>query len=377
MKKRLLKRLLTFSIFIMTVASLLAGCGSDSGGSDSDTITIGVTLPLSGAVAGEGVPSLDAINLAVKQVNEAGGINGRQIKIISEDDEASPTSAASLANKLVDNDAIIAVIGSYNSSCALAQVDIFAEGNLPVISSGATSPALTGCSDYFYRTAPNDAVCGTQAADFLHSLGLTKIALFYENDDYGVGIANTFRAQCETLGMEIVTTQTFVYGETVDFSTQLTATAATDAEAMFVAGCVTEPGLICDQRSNYGCGNLTVLLGNGAYTKEIFDYSVEGVYIQGEFDSNANDKAKQFVSDFLAEYGYEPGNWAACAYDAANIIIEAMKNVDGEITREAVNEQIAAITYEGACGTYSFENGDSLKEELIFQVVDGAFSLLQ
>ena len=119
--------------------------------------------------------------------------------------------------------------------------------------------------------------------------------------------------------------------------------------------------------------------GNGAYAPALLDYgkAVEGIYVQGEFDVNVSDKAKKFVEAFEAEYDYEPGNWSASAYDSPSILIEAMKNVDGEKTRDKINEQIKEITYEGVCGTYHFDNCDSSKAELILQIKDGAFTLLE
>lgn len=373
---------------IAAAALMLSGCGdtgsaggtegvtpsgSSSAGSTDEKIVIGASFPLTGTIAADGQTCVDAINLAIKQANEAGGINGREIALVQEDDEGSPTSAASIANKFVDKDEILAVVSSYNSSCMLAQVDIYKSGNLPAISPVATTPALTGCSEYFYRTAPNDSDCGSYAAEFLSGKGITKVALFYENDDYGLGIAEPFQAKCGELGIEVVTVQTYVYGETVDYSTQLTATGASGAEAIFIAGCVTEQGLICDQRDDYGCGDMLILCGNGGYAPALLGYDTDGVYVQGEFDNELSEKAKDFMEAFKAEYGYEPGNWAASAYDATMIVIEAMKNCDGEITRESINEQISAITYEGVCGTYTFENCNSAKEELMFQIIDGKF----
>lgn len=378
MRRRYGKKLITGIVTAAMAATLLAGCGS-SGGSDSDTLTIGASFPQTGTIAADGETCLDAINLAVKEVNDAGGINGKQVELVTEDDEGAPTSAASIANKFADNDEILGVVHSYNSSCALAQVDTYDAAGIPNFSPVATTPQLTDSSDYFYRTAPNDSFVGESGAKFIQEQGITKVALFYENDDYGLGIAEAFQAKCEEIGIDIVTTQTYVYGETVDFGTQLTATAGTDAEAIFIGGCVTEIGMINEQKSNYGCGDLLILAGNGAYAPALLDYgdAVEGVYVQGEFDVDVSDKAKEFVEAFKVEYDYEPGNWAASAYDSASILLEAMKNVDGDITRDAINEQIKAITYEGVCGTYHFENCDSSKEELILQVVNGEFKIVE
>lgn len=373
MKRKIRQRMTAIVIMVTMLSAILTGCGS---GEDSKTISIGASFPLTGTIAADGQTCVDAINLAIKQANEAGGINGKEISLVQEDDEGAPTSAASIANKFVDNKEILAVVSSYNSSCMLAQVDTFKDAKLPAISPVATTPALTGSSDYFYRTAPNDSDCGSYAAQFLQGEGITKAALFYENDDYGLGIAEAFEKECEAIGLEIVTTQTYVYGETVDYSTQLTATAASGAEAIFIAGCVTEQGLICDQRFDYGCGDMLILCGNGGYAPALLDYNTEGIYVQGEFDKEQSDKAKEFVKAFTDEYGYEPGNWAASAYDSASIVIEAMKSCGEDITREAINEQISNISYEGVCGSYTFENCNSSKEELMFQVKDGQFSML-
>ena len=375
MRKRYGKKILAGILTATMVSTFFTGCGKSS----SDTISIGASFPQTGTIAPDGKTCLDAIKLAVKEANDGGGINGKKIELVTEDDEGAPTSAAAIGNKFADNDDIMGVIHSYNSSCALAQVDIYDDAGIPNLSPVATTPQLTGSSDYFYRTAPNDSFVGESAATFMQEQGIKKVALFYENDDYGLGIAEAFEEKCKEIGLDIVTTQTFVYGETVDFSTQLTATSGSGADAIFIGGCVTEIGLINEQKSDYGCGDLFVLGGNGAYAPALLDYgkAVEEIYVQGEFDVNVSDKAKKFVEAFEAEYDYEPGNWAASAYDSACILIEAMKNVDGEITRDKINEQIKEITYEGVCGTYHFDNCDSSKAELILQIKDGAFTLVE
>ena len=376
--KKLVAGLLTVSL----ATTLLVGCGDSTSTSGSskgaDKIYIGTSFPMTGSVAADGLLIVDAIQLAVDQVNAEGGIQGKTVELVKEDDEASPTSAAAVANKFVENKNVVGVISSYNSSCMFAQVDVYKEGKLPSISPVATNPGLTGISPYFYRTAPSDADVGAEGAQFCSDLGWSKVALLYENDDYGLGIANEFNESAAALGLDVVTTQTFVYGETVDFSTILTAVAGSGAEGMFIAGLVTESGLICEQKKDYGCENVGIIGANGLYSPAIYEYgdAVNGIYVLGEFSAeDPKEVTQKFVSDYAATYNEEPGNWAALAYDAVMIMMEAMKTIDGDITRETLNDAIAAISHEGVAGSYTFVNGDCTKAEMRFVLKDGKFEI--
>lgn len=377
MKKNIfIKRMAAVVLMVSIVASALAGCGKK----ESDKIYIGTSFPMTGSVATDGLLIVDAIKLAVDQVNKDGGINGKMVELVSEDDEASPTSAAAIANKFAENEDIVGVISSYNSSCMFAQVDVYAEAGLPAISPVATNPGLTGISDYFYRTAPSDASVGAEGATFCSDLGWKKVALLYENDDYGLGIADEFTANAEKLGVEIATTQTFVYGETVDFSTVLTAVAESGAEGIFLAGLVTEAGLICEQKDDYGCSDVGIVGANGLYSPAIYEYgdAVDGIYVLGEFSAqDPSEVTQNFVNSYSETYKEEPGNWSALAYDAAMIMLDAMKNIDGDITRESLNKAISEISYEGVAGNYTFENCDCVKSEMRFVLQDGEFKIYE
>lgn len=377
MRKMEMKRLTACGLAATLAASMLIGCGSKA---DSETIYIGTSFPMTGSVAADGLLILDAIQLAVDQVNADGGIGGRTVELVKEDDEASPTSAAAIANKFVENEEILGVISSYNSSCMFAQVDVYEESGLPSISPVATNPGLTGISDYFYRTAPNDADVGAEGASFSSDLGWKKVALLYENDDYGLGIADEFRSNAKELGLNIVTEQTFVYGETVDFSTILTAVADSGADGMFIAGLVTESGMICEQKDSYGCADIGIVGANGLYSPAMLNYgdAVEGLYVLGEFSAEAdNEITQQFVKNYSDKYGEEPGNWSALAYDAVMVMMDAMKRVDGELTRESLNQALAGTDYAGVSGTYQFVDCNCTKSEMRFVVKDGQFEIYE
>ncbi len=384
----------TAAILVLTLL-VLTGCSSKasetnsgSGGDESeagtegssDPIKIGTSFPLSGTVAADGQYIVDAIQLAIDQCNEAGGIKGRTVEIVSEDDEADPASAAAIANKFSENDSILAVVTSYNSSCALAQVPVYKEVGLSAISPVSTSPDLTGASPYFFRTCASDAYVGKLGADYCADLGWKKIALLYEQDDYGLGISDKFSEEAKEKGLEIAYTGTFVYGETKDFSTILTSIKDAGVDGIFICGLVTETALIASQADTLGVGDVPIAGADGLYSPALISEggaAVEGIYTLGAFTpDNPDETVQAFVKAFQDKYGEEPSNWAALAYDATNVILEAMKTCD-TLDRESINNAITNISYTGVTGLNQFVNGDVEKEYLKFVVKDGKFEIYQ
>lgn len=387
-KNRKKALLCAFSLLLALIAGCSSGDTSEaSSGSSSaspaastDTIKIGTSFPLTGTVAADGQYIMDAINLAVDQCNSAGGINGRNVEIVSEDDESDPTAAATIANKFAENDDIMAVVTSYNSSCALAQIPVYKEAGLPAVSPVATSPDITGMSDYFFRTCASDAYVGKLGADYCQELGWKKIALLYEQDDYGYGISEKFTEEASALGIETAYTGTFVYGETKDFSTILTNIKAAGVDGIFVCGLVTETVLLANQADTMGIGDIPICGADGLYSPALISEggdAVEGVYTLGAFSAdNTDETVKTFVEAYKTAYGEEPGNWAALAYDATNVVLEAMKTCT-TIDRESVKNAIAAIDYKGITGENKFVSGDVEKEYLKFVVKDGKFAIYE
>jgi len=375
---------------VFTLSFSMAGCGSSdtgsgaaSGSSDStgSTIKIGASFPLSGSVATDGKMIVTAIQMAVDEVNEKGGvtINGTQyqIELDSEDDEADPTTAATIANKFADDQDMMAVISSYNSSCMLAQVGTYDSAGLSSISPVATSPDLSGSSSYFHRVVNSDAYTGKLDADVMKALGYTKVAALYEDDDYGYGIYESFLAEAQSIGMEVSYTGTFVYGETKDFSTLLTNVANSGVDAVFWGGLITELSLYLSQAGTFNAGSIPVYADTGCYSpaliSEAGDLS-EGLVSVGCFDlSGADSNSETFISAFNKAYGSDPSLYAALAYDAAWTLFTAMEN-SSEVSREAINTALNEVSYEGITGTNKFdENGDVSKAYSVYQIQDGSW----
>ncbi len=377
------KKLAAFMLASVMVIS--TGCASSTtatttaaAGQDKSTIKIGTSFPMTGTVAADGKYIVNAINFAVDQCNEAGGINGRKVEVVSEDDASDPTAAAAIANKFAENKDIMAVVTSYNSSCALAQVPVYKEAGLPAVSPVSTSPDLTGASDYFFRTCASDAYVGKLGADYCADLGWKKVALLYEQDDYGLGISKKFGDEATAKGLNIAYTGTFVYGQTKDFSTILTSIKEAGVDGIFVCGLVTETALLANQADTLGVGDVPICGADGLYSPALITEggkAVEGVYTLGAFTPDNTDPVVQsFVTAYKAKFGEEPSNWAALAYDATNVVLEAMKTCK-TIDRESIKNAIKDINYTGVTGLNKFVNGDVEKKYLEFVVEDGKFDI--
>ncbi len=347
------------------------GCSKSGKAEANGPITIGTSFPMTGTVAADGKMIVNAINLAADQVNAAGGINGRTIAIKSEDDQADPSTAAAVANKFASDSSIMAVLTSYNSSCGLAQIPVYKSVGLSAISPVTTSPAITGMSKYYYRTCNSDTFVGSMCADACSKIGMKKVYILYENDDYGAGIYKVFSDKIASLGMESAGVDTFVYGQTKDFSTIITKIRNSDADGIMFIGLVTEMGLLANQAGGF---KIPVFADEGCYSPAMISEggdAVDGLYSLGAFNINdTSEKVQKFVKEYETKFNSEPSAWGALGYDAAMTLFQAMKNSE-KIDRESINNALQTISYEGVTGTNKFTNSDVSKQYSLFQIKDG------
>lgn len=376
--KRRLKRLIATGLTAVMTVGLLAGCG---GSGDSDTIKIGLATPLTGASAQDGKAIQNGVNLAVKQVNDEGGIDGKQVEVTAEDDKGDSSEAATVANKLAQDDSILAVVGHFNSSCTLAGAPIYNQAGIVQISPGSSSEAVSDAGDYTFRTITTDAVQGQYLAEWcVNELGYKNIAILYENDDYGLGLADVAQRETEALGATVTVREAYEVNQT-DYSTVLTKVAASDADVLIIGGLYNETALIAKQMSDNGIGEMPIMGVDAIYSDALIELggdAVNGIKLTAYFsDSSESQVTQDFIAAYTEEYGEAPGTYAAYAYDAALMILDAIKNAGTD--RAAIRDYIADIDgFEGATGTASFdENGDVIKEPLRMEIKDGAFTLVE
>lgn len=347
---------------------------------EEQVITMGLASPLTGDCAQFGEMIKRGARLKVKELNAAGGINGVKIELIEEDDAANPHEAATVAQKLAANPEVLIVIGHFNSSCSLAGKPIYQEAGLVELSPASTNPMVTKGSDWTFRNIYEDTFQGRSMANYVkEKLGLNRIAVFYDNDDYGIGLKDAFVNEAERIGLKIVGTESYER-DTTDFRSQLTKFKQLNPEAIFMSGLYTQAAQIAAQSRELGMS--TQLLGadgilSSDYIK-IGGKATEETILSCPFLFElGGKKAEEFVNRFKEEYQMEPDAWAALTYDAVGIAATAIEKAGQN--RKAIRDHLASMTtpetgYDGVTGlTYFDANGDCKKPIHVAIVKEGKF----
>lgn len=375
MRKKAMALLLSLT---MASSMLLAGCGGSTG---SDKIKIAFAGPLTGDMSVDGIDARNGCELAIKKINEDGGINGKTVELVEYDDKGDTKEAATVASRICQDSDIYATIGHYNSGCTLAAAPIYEKGQMTTVSYASSANAVSDAGDYIFRSCNSDDVSAGKCAEMAVKLGYEKLAVIYENDDYGVGLAESFTQYAEESGAEIVSNNAYLLGETKDFTSILTKIRESGAEMIFIAGLYTEAAMIMKQEAQVGmdipCIGSEALYSDGII--ELGGEAVEGMYTTAGFSvESTEDYIQEFIADFNDEYGENPGTCATCAYDAVMAVAEAMKNTQ-ELTRENIkNEMYNIEDLQGVSGKITFdENGDVHKDYLTVMIKDGKFTLME
>ena len=375
------------SLFLATslLAGVLAGCSSGDEGSSSkggDTIKIGANLELSGAVASYGSSEADAIDLAVEEINAAGGIDGKKIELIKVDNKSDAAEATSAAIKLTNQDKVTAIIGAATSGNSVAQVQIATDNKTPMISPSGTSTTVTVGEDgkvnpFTFRTAFIDPFQGTVAANFAaNKLKVKNVAVYADNaSDYAKGLASSFIKDFEAAGGKIVAKESYVAKDT-DFRSTLTRIKAANPDFIFIPGYYEEVGLIVKQARELGI-TVPLMGADGWDSPTIVDLAgadaLNNTYIITAYSSEDPDGlAKSFADKFKAKYGKDPNSFNALGYDTVYLLKDAIEragSLDGTKIRDAIEstDKLELVT-----GLYSVdENHHPIKSATIIEFVDG------
>ena len=365
-----LKKMLSVLLVSAVLVSMMACGGETESSSDggekasaggSDTITIGASLPMTGSVALNGEMILEGIQMAVDECNEAGGIDGKEVVIDAQDDQAEPNQAASVANMMSADEKIVAIIGSLKSSCTLAAAPIYEEAGVVALSPDSSSPEVTNAGEYIFRIKNSDVVLAQTMAKGAISDGHTKFAILYENNDYGAGVLEQSQIAIEEAGCEIVCTESILTGEQTDFSSIISKIRESGADAILMGVDYNESGLVMKQMKDAGL-DLPRYATDGLFTDafiEVGGEAADGTTVLTSFiTSDQSENVQNFIKKYQEKYdGEMPSIFQAEGYDCGKIVIEAIENAGTD--RKAIRDYMATMSYQGVTGDCTFdENGD-------------------
>ncbi|QDJ43332.1 hypothetical protein CBR71_19885 [Bordetella hinzii] len=363
-------------------AALAAGAALAAPALAAEPINIGFFSHLSGNFAEYGVSFKNAVELYLDGVNAEGGIGGRPVRLIVEDDRNSPQEAATVARKIVATPGVVLAIGSWSTTASLAAAPIFAEARIPQISPTSSHPDYSRQSPYQFRQNNTDDVLAQYNADTIHKkLKAQRIVIPYSQDDWGVFTVKATKAAIEKDGGQVLLTEAVLPGSK-DFRPLISKIKAAKPDGVFVALPYQEASIFLQQLRQAG---VDIPAGGGIPLTspkfiELAGKAAEGVVVHSIFFPGDPSK-KAFVDAYQAKYGKLPDQFAALAYDAAGVGVAAIRRVvaSGQpLTGQAVRDGLAnGPAYEGVTGQTQYDHGNVKKAPTFLVVRDGAFQLLK
>ena len=341
------------------------------------------TLKIGFVVAGERVTYPNGAALAVTEINQRGGLLGMPVELIGHiNKEAIPEVSVQIAETLIVEDEIIALIGPNRSSHAVEVGPIAQRYGIPMVTTTATNPNVTNAGDFVFMASFTDSFQGAVMAQFaIEDLDITTAAILTRRGDlYTEGISEFFALNFSKLGGEIVANE-FYEGDLSDFTAQLTNIAAAKPDVLFTSGFVQDIALITQQARAMSlqneAGAPTVFLGADSWDSELLfdneDAEVEGSFFSGHFSPDTDEPtARAFVDTYESIYGSTPTGGVAVSYDAVKLLFEAVERA-GSINPNEVRQQLAGTeNYIGATTIASYdENRHPTKSAVIFTIKNG------
>lgn len=372
--KQMRKRILAIITVAVMSMSVLAACGAKESPAAAKEILIGGIGPLTGGASTYGQSVKDGAELYIKEVNAKGGIDGKKVKLIFEDDQADGTLASNAFNKLVDNDKVSAILGGVTSGATLAIANKATQSKIPMITASATEPSVTTVGgEYMFRVCYVDSFQGIALANYsFDTLKNTKVAVLYNvASDYSKGIADSFKAAFEAKGGKVTSFLSYNEGDK-DFSAQLTQIAGVEADSLLLPDYYGTVGLIAKQARNAGI-KAQLLGGDGWESEELYGIggdSVNGArYITHYFSGDSAPVVANFVKAFSTEYSKQPDGFSALSYDAMKVLLDAIDAADST-DGPAIQAQMMKTKMDGVTGS-SMTFGDdrtAVKGAVILEV---------
>ncbi|MDT2761563.1 ABC transporter substrate-binding protein [Aerococcus urinaeequi] len=363
-----IKGIKRFSVMLLSTM-VIAGCGnltqtsSSNSNTSSDTVKIGGNFELTGSAAGYGNDINNGAKLAVEEINEAGGIDGKQIEYVEADNKSDANESASAAARLIDEEGVSAIVGPSLTANYQAQINAATQAQVPFIgpavtSDGATLDANGEAYEYGFSVAFLNSFQGGAIARFSNDQGCETAAVMQDNSsDYGQILSDEFTGAFEG---DVVATESYVSGDT-DFSSILTNIKSKNPDVIFIAGYYTEAGTIIKQAREMGI-EAAIVGPDGLASEELSSLAGEenmnDIYYVSHFasDEDASKASQEFSAAFEEAYGKAPDEFAALGYDAVYLYANAVEEVSSE-DNQAIAEALANTTdFQGVTGAITMKD---------------------
>jgi len=367
------------ALFLSTVVIAGFGCKKDSA-NNATQIVIGQVASKQGDTATFGVSSDEGVQLALEELNAAGGVLGKTIVVKTEDDRSQSDEAKTAANKLITQDKVVALIGEIASSRSIAMAPEAQAAGVPMLSPGSTNPKVTELGDCIFRACFIDPFQGEAMARFaMEDLKLKKFAiLFPVNSDYGVGLRNFVTDTVKRGGGEIVAVESYEEKKDRDFRSQLTKIKAANPEAIFMTGYYTEAGLVAKQAKELGL-NIPMIGGDGwdsDITLTVGGSAINGSYFTNHYAPDEDrPEVKKFVDAYKKKYGGKvPDAMAVLGYDAMKLMADAIKRANSAEPKKIREALAATKDFPGVAGAITMDASRNAKKAIvIIKIEDGKF----
>jgi len=341
-----------------------------------DTIRIGFLGALTGDVAMFGKPTLDGMRLAAEDINAAGGVIGKKIEIVEADNRGDKQEGASVTQKLINRDNVIAIVGDPTTGITKVAAPIAQKAQVVLLSGGSTGPGVVENGDFIFRDTLLDSVAIPACIDFFaRDLGFRNVALITsDNNDYSVGLSQTFRDAARGKDIQIVADEKVKDGDK-DFSAQITNIKEKKPDVIFFSGYYTEGALIMKEARKQGL-TANMFGGDGLFSPKLIELggpAVEGSMVALGFSpEQATPETARYIESYKKKYGTEPGVFDAQGYDAVMLLADAIKRANSADPKVFRSELAKTRNFKGVSGTITIrDNREPIKSPLALLVVKG------
>jgi branched-chain amino acid transport system substrate-binding protein len=365
----------TVYVFLMMLMITLMGCENKT------SIKVGFAGCLSGRLSDLGTAGRNGLMLAVEQVNEAGGINGRPVDLIIKDDKHDPDVAIQVDKELIE-EGVVAIIGHMTSAMSVAAVPLINKEKMLMISPTTSTNELTGIDDYFLRICPESKTQTDQLASHAFNImNLRKMAGVYDlsNRAFAEGLYKNFTSEFKKMGGTVVFTKTFTSGEEVSYLDLAKTLLASDPEGLFMIAGALDTAMICQQVRKFG-SELPIISSAWAFTPDLIQHggsAVEGlIFSESFYKESKHENYLKFKTQFSERFGKEPGFAETFSYEATQVLVTALLKINNvkQLKDTILKQQI----FSGLQGDIRIDQyGDAKRKRFLITVKDGQFITME